>query len=154
MVQWCFKKIVFPAPLVQQLFDINLHDTVSFLSLIAQAFFFQQEENDHVQDEITLTAPLQDAPPWCQSRAETHAQLRADGRDRASKSMGTSISAPFPRNTVPTAEKDTPRHRHHTSGPGAGQGRGLHTPAIGSQRPEVGFDQGVSADFWELSLRK
>lgn len=26
------KKVVFPAPLVQQLFDINLHDTVSFLS--------------------------------------------------------------------------------------------------------------------------
>lgn len=27
-----FKKIVFPAPVVQQLFDINFHDTVSFLS--------------------------------------------------------------------------------------------------------------------------
>lgn len=32
MIQCCLKKIVFPAPLVQQLFDINFHDTVSFLS--------------------------------------------------------------------------------------------------------------------------
>jgi len=70
------------------------------------------------------------------------------------RSVGMGNPAPFPRNTVPTTETDTPRHRHPTPGPGAGQGRGLHTPAIGSQRPELCFDQGVSADFWELSLRK
>lgn len=42
--------------------------------LIAQAFFFQQEENDCVQGEITLTAPERAVPPWCQGRSETHAQ--------------------------------------------------------------------------------
>lgn len=67
--------------------------------------------------------------PPAESKAGSQGQSWARGSD-------TSIPAPLPRNTVPLAGMDTPRRGHPTSGPGAGQGRGQHTPAAGSQRPE------------------
>lgn len=78
---------------------------------------------------------------------------RADGQGQSQQEVRELESLLHSQETVPTAGMDTPRCGHPTSSPGARQGRGPHTLAIGSQRPEPCFDQGVSADFWELSLR-